>query len=558
MKKFLLFIVLMSALVYAKSQSETLTPVGSINIAKEVKPPILDLVSTISFEEPSGNNAIDADEKCKIVLTVKNNGLGDGVGLLGKISAAGASSGLLFSDFAITTIKVGETKKIEFPITSNLNTEDGNVEFAVEITEPNGFGLDKQYLNVSTRKLVPPMLEIVDYSITGNKVGVLEKKTPFDLQLLLQNTQYGVAENVKVTVTVPSGVFILSGNESSFFNSLDAGEQQSIVCQMIVGDMFNDEIIPVIVSISEKYGKFSKNNNINLKINQQLAVRKIDAKPAVEDDKPYIVIGSLTSEVDKNIPVNNNRNPNRFALIFGNEDYHSYQRTLDSESDVAFAVNDALVFKEYCVNALGVEEANVSLLTNATAGAMSGTIETMCKLLKYKGDKAELIFYYAGHGFPDEITKEPYIIPVDVSAANLNAGIKLYDLYSMLSDTGAGKITVFMDACFSGGGRRSGLLAVRGVKVEPKKEVLRGNIVVFSATQEGQTALSYDKQHHGMFTYFLLKKLQQSNGGCSYKDLYDYINGSVSEYSLRIHAKAQNPTLNASQNVMPEWAEWFF
>ena len=31
------------------------------------------------------------------------------------------------------------------------------------------------------------------------------------------------------------------------------------------------------------------------------------------------------------------------------------------------------------------------------------------------GPDGELIFYYAGHGFPDEQTKEPYLIPVDVN-----------------------------------------------------------------------------------------------------------------------------------------------
>ncbi|MCK9302590.1 MAG: caspase family protein [Bacteroidales bacterium] len=558
MRKLLLFFSLILAFICAKSQSEALTPAGSLNITKEVKPPILNLVSAVSFVEPSGNNAIDADERCKIIFTVKNSGMGDGIGLSGKINATGSTAGLSYSGFSIPTIKVGTTTTIEFPITSNMDTEDGTAEFVVEITEPNGFGLDKQYLNVSTRKFVSPMLEIVDYSVTGNNAGVLEKKSPFDLQLLLQNTQYGLAENIEMTINVPAGVFILSGNETTSFEFMKAGEQQSVVCQIIVSDKFTQDNIPIKVSISEKYGKYSKNKDINLKINQQLAAGKIDVKPVVENNKPDIVIGSLTSDVDKNIPVNNSKTPNRFALIFGNEDYHSYQRTLNSEADVAFAINDASVFKEYCVNALGVEERNVTLITNATVGAMSRAIETTCKLLKQKGSNAELIFYYAGHGFPDEVTKEPYIIPVDVSAANLSASIKLYDLYAMLSNTGAGKITIFMDACFSGGGREAGPLAVRGVKVEPKKETLNGNIVVFSATKNDQTALPYDKQQHGMFTYFLLKKLQQSSTQCSYQDLYEFINDGVSEYSLRVHSKDQNPEINAAQNVLGMWNDWHF
>lgn len=53
MRKLLLFFSLILAFICAKSQSEALTPAGSLNITKEVKPPILNLVSAVSFVEPS-------------------------------------------------------------------------------------------------------------------------------------------------------------------------------------------------------------------------------------------------------------------------------------------------------------------------------------------------------------------------------------------------------------------------------------------------------------------------------------------------------------------------
>ena len=68
----------------------------------------------------------------------------------------------------------------------------------------------------------------------------------------------------------------------------------------------------------------------------------------------------------KNIPSIQTKNPNKFALIIGNEDYTSRQTGLTSESNVAFAVNDAKIFKEYCVNTFGVLEENIQFLTNAT------------------------------------------------------------------------------------------------------------------------------------------------------------------------------------------------
>jgi hypothetical protein len=122
---------------------------------------------------------------------------------------------------------------------------------------------------------------------------------------------------------------------------------------------------------------------------------------------------------------------NRYALIIGNEDYQSMQRTLNSEQNVAFAVNDATVFRDYAVKTLGVEQENITFLTNATAGQMSQQIDKVCKMLSKLGNKAELIVYYAGHGYPDENTKVPYLIPVVGREFHLK-GAKLSTYFSGL------------------------------------------------------------------------------------------------------------------------------
>ena len=52
----------------------------------------------------------------------------------------------------------------------------------------------------------------------------------------------------------------------------------------------------------------------------------------------------------------------------------------------------------------------------------------------------------------------------------------------------------------TGGSRNLGLLASRGIKIKPKEESLSGNMVVFSASQEDQSALPYHDEKHGVFT----------------------------------------------------------
>jgi len=538
------------------AQSETTTPPMSFSITKDVKPPLWQVLQEPYFLDSDGNHTIDANEACRIVMKLKNTGMGDGLNLKAKISATGSTSGVTFSDQKIQNIPTGGTATIEYPLSTNMNTVDGAASFTVYIEEPLGFNTDKYTLTVQTRAFQSPMIVVKDYEATCENGGKLEKMKPFQLQLLIQNTQYGLGENISVTIKYPNNVYNVGGQDIMMIPRLSAGETQILTYSLLVNNQFDGNVLPIQVSVKEKFGKYSQNKTINLELNQPLANRLIDVSP-----QPGQITGiadaQLRSEVDRNIPQTSKKNIHRYAIVIGNEDYHSYQNGLDSEQDVPFALADASIFKQYCQQTLGVEENNLVLLTNATAAKMNQEIELMTRLAS-RDPQAEIIFYYAGHGFPDESSKVPYLIPVDVSATSLNSAIPLYDLYSKLCSSGAQRITVFLDACFSGGGRDAGLLAARGVKVTPKKDALTGNIVIFSATTADQTALPYKEKRHGMFTYYLLKKLQDSNGECTYSELYDYLNSSVGTSSLRVNRKDQTPEVNTSVQVQDIWRGWKF
>lgn len=259
------------------------------------------------------------------------------------------------------------------------------------------------------------------------------------------------------------------------------------------------------------------------------------------------------SSVDFNIPQVNSPNPHRYALVIGNEDYTKYQNDLGSEVNVAFARQDAASFAQYCEKTLGVPKENVTLIQDAIGSQMKKEIEKLCKIIKYEAGDAEVFVYYAGHGFPDEETKESYIMPVDISGTMVTEGIKLSGLYVKLTENPSKSVTVFLDACFSGGGRNSGLLAARGVKIKPKENMVEGSLVVFAASSGDQSSLPYKEKLHGMFTFFLLQKIQETKGQVLYKDLYDYINKQVSLNSVKINNKDQNPQLIVSPDIESKW-----
>jgi len=64
------------------------------------------------------------------------------------------------------------------------------------------------------------------------------------------------------------------------------------------------------------------------------------------------------------------------------------------------------------------------------------------------------------------------------------------------------------------------------------------------------------EQQHGLFTYYLLKKLQESAGDIALKDLGDYITKQVSQQSLLLNDKKQTPCVTPSASVGTEWQNW--
>jgi WD40 repeat protein len=254
-------------------------------------------------------------------------------------------------------------------------------------------------------------------------------------------------------------------------------------------------------------------------------------------------------------------NPYRFALIIGNEDYSSYQSGLNSESNVDFALNDAREFKAMCEKALGIKNENIIYLENARYTDMMKNIKKLSGIIEVTKGKAEVFVFYAGHGFPDEKTKEPYLVPVDGSGSDIDiTGVKLTYFYEQLTAAPAQRITVFLDACFSGGARNQGLIAARGVKIVPKEteKAVKKKLVVFSASTGDQSSLPYAEKKHGMFSYYLLQKLNETHGNVTYKELSEYVSEQVSIKSFMINSKQQEPQTNVSPEVQNEWQKWKF
>lgn len=313
----------------------------------------------------------------------------------------------------------------------------------------------------------------------------------------------------------------------------------------------------VVLITNKKMGLSTSVEGIAYKVNRELLGLNASTKNETSDNnKGAIQVNkdsnpkietNLNSDIDVNIPGNSKPNLNSFAVIIGNENY-------SNEIKVPYAINDAKTFYDYATQTLGIPAKQVHLLKDATYGQFLGEFEWLENILKVYKEDAHIFIYYAGHGFPDESSKSSYILPVDGKSTSIASAIKLEDLYSKFSKYACRNITFFLDACFSGAARDGMLAEGRGVKIKPKEDILKGKIVVFSATSGDETAHPINEKQHGAFTYYLLKKIQDTKGDITYSELYQYIKENVARVSV-VENRIQNPRVNTSDQIREIWGK---
>ncbi|MBZ4642557.1 MAG: hypothetical protein PWQ25_1648 [Deferribacteres bacterium] len=101
-------------------------------------------------------------------------------------------------------------------------------------------------------------------------------------------------------------------------------------------------------------------------------------------------------------------------------------------------------------------EGNIIFVEDATLSKFNqifGTNTSNRSQLKnyVKPGVSNVFVYYVGHGAPDLNTNDAYFVPVDGDPQYIStSGYKLQQFYDNLAKIGAKKITIVIDACFSG------------------------------------------------------------------------------------------------------------
>lgn len=367
-----------------------------------------------------------------------------------------------------------------------------------------------------------------------------------------------------------SGIYIINSGGSKSIAERRLNEAANILSDVVISDPL---AVNYIYALANTYSILGDKNNLE-KINSKIvalgrtpvtgnvtpelfAVNNEHVSPSsipsvnTDNNSPVAQNSSMPSkdlpvpkvsisDVDMNIPVTNRSNDNTFAVIIANNDYKKV-------ANVDNAENDGRIFAEYCNKVLGIPQTHIRTHYNVTYGELLDAVEDIKSIATAKRGNLDVIFYYAGHGVPNEQTKSAYILPIDADGKQMRLCYPLSELYAELNSMKANNTLVFLDACFSGATRSSNemLLSARSVTIDVDPDEVDGKLVIFSAASGDQTALSYDEQNHGMFTYFLLKRLKETQGNVDLGALAEYLTENVSLESQLKNKKQQIPTVIA-------------
>lgn len=282
--------------------------------------------------------------------------------------------------------------------------------------------------------------------------------------------------------------------------------------------------------------------------------------------------------VDFNIPhTEENANSKTYALIIADEEYTAPLPNCD------FATNDGDVLSEYFVKTLGIPTRHVKVLHNAGRQEIYNEgVGWLKNIIKAQNGDVHIILYYAGHGITNA-KMAPHLMPSGIDVSKIRAfrsktGTLPEDI--MLSGKDAERVlgqcisfdtltgwfnriealsyTFIIDASFNGI-QRSGKQFFN-IEKETKKyrtPRVRSDIVIFMAADGDKTAYSFIDQHHGFFTYYILKELKQTRGEATFQELFNNVTKNQA-YESSLQNKLQEPSMIIGGKLGENWGNRTF
>ncbi len=243
---------------------------------------------------------------------------------------------------------------------------------------------------------------------------------------------------------------------------------------------------------------------------------------------------------------------NDIAVIIGNYDYKPNGKDIPN---VLPANNDAMAFRKFAINTMGIDTENIIYIENASTSQMERAFGNE---RSYKGDaynwvregKSNLYVYYAGHGAPGD-DGTAYLVPSDASANSIDInGYPISTLYKNLSLIPSKSTTVILESCFSDNSQSGSVITnASPVYMKAINTAIPSNLTVITAGSTNQLASWTQDKKHGLFTYHYIKGMSGEADGPNYGnedgtvspvEIKSYLADTVTYFARRYYGRNQN------------------
>ena len=238
-------------------------------------------------------------------------------------------------------------------------------------------------------------------------------------------------------------------------------------------------------------------------------------------------------------------NPNALALIVGVSKYEN------TNAKAMYADNDALVFKDYAIEKLGILPRKIKVLLNNKADEKEILLSIKEWLRRSaKPNQSDIYVFFAGHGLASDDGKNMYLLPYDGSPRLLEKTAILRDeMFYDIKEASPRSVTVFLDTCYSGVTRNEEMLiAGRPIVIKAKEQTIPDGFTLFTAASMDQISRPLEEAKHGMFSYFLMKGMEgdadiNDDKKITALELHNYVRENVTQQS----SGSQTPELQGNK-----------
>lgn len=236
------------------------------------------------------------------------------------------------------------------------------------------------------------------------------------------------------------------------------------------------------------------------------------------------------------------------AIIIGISDYKSLPKA-------DFAKDDAQVFYDYAIRALGVKPENIRILLDADADEVEIFKAFKNWLPARVKPTTDVYVFYSGHGLPDQNGQGLYILPHRADRDLIaKTAIQLQEISADIQAAKPKSVTVFLDACYSGQARNGETLiaSARPLALKAQTSVFPSSFNVITASQSDQISSSSTDLRHGIFSYYLMKGMEgdadtNKDGMITLGEMQSYLAENVGRQAGMMNRK-QEPQLIGDPN----------